>query len=616
MQGNSLVEDFDGIQLFNDDFINQQDDTDATIETLQKQRKQLETEYLALHEANQLTVALKKQLNNKNSALTKKITDLQSAHIKQGGVFDLVNEAKIKAEKLEKLHKDFFSACTPAKKAEIRQQISTLEWELIEATLKERNQTDALQKIQTLKQSNEKPFFLWKLNFPEVFKQHGGFDVVIGNPPYGVSIKGDYRETILRNLGKVPDFEIYYYFIQLSKKILSKNGLQSYIIPNTYLFNTFAEEYRKEIINDWGIIEILDCSKFDIFKSATVRNTINIWSKNRLNAIGYRNTKEIKSFSDILQRPRDYIETEELLSINQNWGLAFSLDKKTINTLQKIKRDKKPLSEYFPKISQGLIAYDKYKGQSEEIIKNRAYHYDSKEKDCLKKWIKGADVSRYEIKWNGKKYIDYCDGIANPRKPFYFKSNRILIREITNPSIFAGLTSEELYNDPSIIIIVDNAGSSIKTLLSILNSELASFFHFNNSPKATKGAFPKILVKDLKEFPLPNIKYKNTSFEILADYLIFLKSSNKALIFSFFDALVNCMVYELYFPEEIKVANKEINQHLGQLKPIAEDMTAEEKLAIIQSEFDRLYDPSHPVRNHLETLDSVEPVRIIKEALQ
>lgn len=45
-------------------------------------------------------------------------------------------------------------------------------------------------------------------------------------------------------------------------------------------------------------------------------------------------------------------------------------------------------------------------------------------------------------------------------------------------------------------------------------------------------------------------------------------------------------------------------------------MTAEEKLAIIQSEFDRLYEPSHPVRNHLETLDSVEPVRIVKEALQ
>ena len=45
-------------------------------------------------------------------------------------------------------------------------------------------------------------------------------------------------------------------------------------------------------------------------------------------------------------------------------------------------------------------------------------------------------------------------------------------------------------------------------------------------------------------------------------------------------------------------------------------MSEEEKLAIIQSEFERLYDPNHPVRNNIETLDSIEEVRIIKEALK
>ena len=76
------------------------------------------------------------------------------------------------------------------------------------------------------------------------------------------------------------------------------------------------------------------------------------------------------------------------------------------------------------------------------------------------------------------------------------------------------------------------------------------------------------------------------------------------------------LVFELYFPEEIKAAKKEILKHLGELKPITDDMSDEEKLAVIQSEFDRLYDPKHPVRNNLETLDSVEEVRIIREALK
>jgi hypothetical protein len=75
------------------------------------------------------------------------------------------------------------------------------------------------------------------------------------------------------------------------------------------------------------------------------------------------------------------------------------------------------------------------------------------------------------------------------------------------------------------------------------------------------------------------------------------------------------MVFDLYFPEEFKAANKEILKNLGELKSITDDMTDEEKMAIIQSEFNRLYDPGHPVRNNLETLDSIEEVRIIKEAV-
>ncbi len=69
-------------------------------------------------------------------------------------------------------------------------------------------------------------------------------------------------------------------------------------------------------------------------------------------------------------------------------------------------------------------------------------------------------------------------------------------------------------------------------------------------------------------------------------------------------------------PDEIKTAKKEILPHLGELTPITDAKSDEEKLAIIQSEFDRLYDPRHPVRNHLDTLDSVEVVRTIREALQ
>jgi hypothetical protein len=60
------------------------------------------------------------------------------------------------------------------------------------------------------------------------------------------------------------------------------------------------------------------------------------------------------------------------------------------------------------------------------------------------------------------------------------------------------------------------------------------------------------------------------------------------LIFSFFDLLLNSIVYELYFKVEFHSAGKEVLKHLGDLSPISDNMSPEQKLAIIQNEFERL----------------------------
>lgn len=410
----------------------------------------------------------------------------------------------------------------------------------------------------------------WAIAFPEILSSEGkflGFDLVIGNPPYGVPIKGDFRQKVEKNLGKVPDYEIYYYFIELGYKLLTKQGTISYIVPNTYLFNTFAEKYRESLLTRWNLIEILDCSKFSIFDTATVRNTVNTWQKGAFKETGYRNTKDVKSFEELINKPKLTIKNNELLKMNQNWGLAFSLDEEIIDIISKIKGDNKFLNYYFPEISQGLIAYDKYQGQSDEIISTRAYHYNSYSKDGLKKWLWGEDVMKYLVKWNGQEYIDYCDGIANPRQPKYFNAKRILIREITNPSIYAAMTSEELYNDPSVIIVLGNNSEYTETILAILNSKLATFYHFNNSPKATKGAFPKILVKDIKEFPIPNLYNCNTD-EIKQLVNNILEITNNADYFkdeqlqkqvSEYQSEIDKLVYQLYNlnEEEIKIIEAE-----------------------------------------------------------
>ena len=376
---------------------------------------------------------------------------------------------------------------------------------------------------------------------------------------YGVSVKGEFRKKVLSQLDKVPDYEIYYFFLEVSKKFLDTKGITTYIIPNTFLFNLYAKNYRTKMLEDWKCF-IIDCTSFKIFDKATVLNAIVVLEKTSNESVKYFKTKEKDSFNSLINQEVKFIEIDELLEYSQNWGLAFKLDKNIVELTTKIKKLSKPLFELFPEISQGLIAYDKYQGQDEQTIKNRVYHYDNFSKSDLKKWLWGEDVKKYILKWNETEWLDYCDGIANPRDPKFFKEERILIREITNPSIFATITDEEYYHDPAIIIVKKSNSYSSKVLLALLNSSLATFFHFNYSPKATKGAFPKIIVDDIRNFPLPQVTNQNIiKLEHLVDKIL-----DKGIIQSDISKelvkidIIFYMHYNLIY-EEIKIIDLEFN---------------------------------------------------------
>jgi len=456
-------------------------------------------------------------------------------------------------KELEKLRDEWFT-CLENKES-IKQSFLKIQDDLSKHIAQYRSDSSVALKI-----VNWNPFSHERADFFDPKWMFGvllGFDIIISNPPYGVSIMGKKRKEVLNSLVKVPDFEIYYFFIEIAHKLLKDNGIKSYIIPNTILFNVFAYNYRKTLLNKWSIKTLLDCTNFKFFEKATVFNIITIFVKEKnADKIIFKNTKNVSSFEELIKRPTSIISKDILLLNNKNWGLVFKLDNDILDLITKIKENSIELSSLFPDISQGLIAYDKYQGQSKDIIENRIYHYSKKEKPDLKPWLWGQDVTRYCVIWNGKEYIDYCDGLANPRQPKYFKNDRILVREITNPRIFAAFTDKEMYNDPAIINILKGNKLSIMVLLPILNSKLATFYHFNSSPKATKGAFPKILVKDIKEFPIPSINIKNRpvmeKIEKLVEEILQNKANNKDT--STLEKEVDALVYRLYELTEEEIA--------------------------------------------------------------
>ncbi len=363
--------------------------------------------------------------------------------------------------------------------------------------------------------------FNWQNEFPTIFEK-GGFDVVIGNPPYGVHFNEIEKKYLSNFDGLVPDFEIYIYFISLYKKILVQKGVLSYIFPNTFLTTHFGKKYREEIFNELNIYELIDLSNDVTFTDASVRTCILSFKKETCD---YSSTL-LKINNGQFKKIGEYPKKTILENIENVSSLFFQNkeEKKLIDKMQKNKR-----LIVFHDVSQGLIPYDKYRGHDENTIKNRIWHSNYKKDSTYKKELKGGDVTRYNISWNGSTWISYGEWLAAPRNPIFFNNERLLVREIISKKLFCSYTAEEYYNTPSCINIIDTKGIlNLKYTLTILNSKLIGWFCNKVSPKANKGLFPKIMVNDVRNIPI--VKSKNEDQKIYIEKSDLMLYLNKELV--------------------------------------------------------------------------------------
>lgn len=328
-------------------------------------------------------------------------------------------------------------------------------------------------------------------NIVKQFMQKCSF--VATNPPYGFAVDSK-NSCFDTNLERVPDKEVFYYAIDKIRSILPAEKEAHFLIPNTFLFNLGSKDFKKHLSERFEI-SVCDHTKENLFASATVRTALLSLSKKR------RINTEIKyslGFGSKTKRLNDleFIEGK-FKDANLNCKL-LSLD--TI-----------PLNSLF-EVSQGLIPYDKYRGHTKYQIENRVYHSPKKASPEHKRELQGKDVSPFSVKWSGENWIKYGDWLAAPRAPKFFRESRVLIREITHSKtgqLNCCYTDQEFYNTPSIINVIfrgdkKNAPIALKTLAVLISSSLYAEYHLQNSPKAMKGVFPKILVNDVRNLPLPD----------------------------------------------------------------------------------------------------------------
>ncbi|MDE6649166.1 MAG: Eco57I restriction-modification methylase domain-containing protein, partial [Muribaculaceae bacterium] len=130
--------------------------------------------------------------------------------------------------------------------------------------------------------ANEK-FFLWHTWFADIF-ENGGFDIVIGNPPY--LKEGRANKTIFEAVKASPYYQgkmdIWYMFACLGLDMLKPDGNLCFIATNNWVTSAGAKKLRKKINTDAKILQLCDFKNYMIFKTASIQTMIMQFKKNKV----------------------------------------------------------------------------------------------------------------------------------------------------------------------------------------------------------------------------------------------------------------------------------------------------------------------------------------------
>ena len=129
-----------------------------------------------------------------------------------------------------------------------------------------------------------KPFVLWQLYFPKVFKENGGFDIVIGNPPYlkEIDYKDVFATVLATEFGKKygeGKMNFWYFFFHKGLGLLNSKGIISFIAPNYFVAGSGASKLNERFINETNIKTYIDFNKTKVFDTADVQCMIFVCSK-------------------------------------------------------------------------------------------------------------------------------------------------------------------------------------------------------------------------------------------------------------------------------------------------------------------------------------------------
>ncbi|MDD3051437.1 MAG: TaqI-like C-terminal specificity domain-containing protein, partial [Candidatus Cloacimonetes bacterium] len=427
----------------------------------------------------------------------------------------------------------------------------------------------------------------------------GGFDVVIGNPPYvRAELLGFFRDYLVKNYSVFnPMGDLFSYFYEQSFNLLIPNGLFGFI-SNTFDKTTAGVSVREYLQNEVQFLKYVDFTEVQIFEGATTYPVIIIAKNKRINDQSFEYIKIPKSS----QSPVIDIDFHEAVSVSQisldknNWSFKSN---SSVKLIEKLKQNK-TIKDVYGKSFRGLLT-----GLNEAFIIPKSYEisehikpiYEGKE---LEKWIFPESVQQlilFESKWTKKTYgdeISELEAIEKLKKEyphlinqilpfeeraknrydkgdFYwelrncayynmFEKPKIVFPNLQNSNKFAFDETGAYINAPAVILPTND-----KFLIAILNSKLVWYF-LTNICVVRNGGYIEVKPQYFEQIPIPIVSEEHKNQLTLLTTQIISKTVEKQklqmkfskLLFSNYSAIKQSKKLENWFELEFNEFKKEL----------------------------------------------------------